>query len=411
MSTGFISNHSFGFFITKSISMKLFFTLLYASFCFIAKAQIKEFIVIDRSTQQALNSVSVFIPDKNEGAVTNDDGKVKIYFAKNTADTLVFSHVAYQTKKMVASEYLSIDTIKLIPSSILLNEVAVYSFNLEKKLTDLLTNYEKLYVTQASIHDCTYKESLQVNDTLARLAQLQIKWWDKNYRFNPKEPFDKQNQVSLTNIDYSKVLNSKSYFSNGGFIENSFIFQFLHLNFYPIILKRGSDISIQSVDKYEKNTRVVFTTPIVEKGEVVMFLNDGIIYFENETGAIEEIDLNFKYNNQIVKGNSIKEKIPYISQVKEHHLNLSLKKIEIQKWVISSFKSVMEADVEYNNTRDNVQLTQEFIITKSTKGGRIPKSEQININNPFHDNLPLKKNLDIKILLTQKEQNFINKKD
>jgi len=391
--------------------MKIFLTILYASLCLVAKAQIKEFIVIDQSTKQALSTVSVFFPDKNEGAVTNDDGKVKIYSSKNTADALVFSHVGYHTKKMEASEYLSVDTIKLIPSSILLKEVAVYSLDLKKKLADLLTNYEKLYVTQASIHDCTYKESYEVNDTLARLAQLQIKWWDKNYRFNFKESFDKQNQISLTNIDYSKVLDSKSYFSNSGFIENKFIFQLLHLNFYPIILNRGSDISLQSVAKYEKSTRVVFTTPIIEKGEVVMFLNDGIIYFDNETGAIEEIDLNFKYNNQIKKGVSRKTKTPYTSEVKEHHINLSFKKIDNQKWMISSLKSVVKADVEYNNTRDNVQLTQEFIITKTTKGGRIPKSEQININNPFHDNLPLKKNLDTKILLTQKEQDFINKKD
>jgi hypothetical protein len=391
--------------------MKIFFTLLFSGLCFMAKAQTKEFIVVDLTSQKALSTVSVFFPNKNEGAVTNDDGKVKIYYAKNSADTLVFSHVAYQTKKMIASEYLSIDTIKLIPSTILLNEVFIYSLDLEKKLADILINYEKLYATQASIHDCTYKESYEVNDTLARLAQLQIKWWDKNYRFNFKESFDKQNQISLTNIDYSKVLDSKSYFSNSGFIENKFIFQLLHLNFYPIILNRGSDISLQSVDKYEKNTRVVFTTPIIEKGEVVMFLNDGIIYFDNETGAIEEIDLNFKYNNQIKKGVSRKTKTPYTSEVKEHHINLSFKKIDNQKWMISSLKSVVEADVEYNNTRDNVQLTQEFIITKTTKGGRIPKSEQINLNNPLYENLPLKKNLDTKILLTQKEQAFINKKD
>jgi len=391
--------------------MKIFFTLLYASLCFMAKAQTKEFIVVDLTSQKALSTVSVFFPNKNEGAVTNDDGKVKIYYAKNSADTLVFSHVAYQTKKMIASEYLSIDTIKLIPSTILLNEVSIYSLDLEKKLADILINYEKLYATQASIHDCTYKESLEVNDSLARLAQLQIKWRDKNYRFNPKESFEKQNQVSLSNIDYSKVLDYKSNLSNGRHINNRDIFKWLRLNFILLVLKLGSDISIQSVEKYEKNTKVVFTTPIIENGEVVMFLNDGIIYFDNETGAIEEIDLNFKYNNQIFKGNTKKGKIPYTSEVKEHHLNLSFKKFDNQKWVISSLKFVVEADFEYNNTRDKLLNTQEFIITKSTKGGLIPKSELINLNNPFYENLPLKKNLDTKILLTQKEQDFINKKD
>jgi hypothetical protein len=198
--------------------MKLSLAIVLIFLNLFAEAQVKEFVVIDSRTKEPLNAVSTFFSASNEGSVTNADGKVKIHFVNNT-DSLLFTHVGYNPKKIVLKDYLNVDTIRLTPSSILLKEVAVYSLDLKKKLAELLKNYHKLYPSQPVIYDCTYKESQKVNDTLARLAQVQLKWYDKNYRFDFSKPFYKHNQISLSAIDYSKLASDDADLAKKSFIK------------------------------------------------------------------------------------------------------------------------------------------------------------------------------------------------
>ena len=180
--------------------MKLSLSIILTFLSLIAEAQVKEFKVIDSRTKEPIGAVSAFFSASNEGSVTNADGKVKVYFVNNT-DSLLFSHVGYDPQKILLKDYLNVDTIRLTPASILLKEVSVYSMDLKKKLTELLKNYHKLYPSQPVIYDGTYKESHKVDDTLARLAQVQLKWYDRNYRFDFSKPFYKHNQISLSTID------------------------------------------------------------------------------------------------------------------------------------------------------------------------------------------------------------------
>jgi hypothetical protein len=387
--------------------MKFYLTLFFIVLSLIVKAQVKEFIVVDSLSNKPINAVSVYLTARNEGAVSNGDGKVKVFFA-NQKDKLLISHVAYNPKEILIKDYLKVDTIRLSPSSILLMEVAVYDLDLKKKLAELLENYEKFYLNQAVIYDCTYKESVKVNDTLARLSQVQLKWHDKNYRFDFRKPYDKQNQLSLINIDYSK-LTANAAEGQKGYVENESLFKLLHLNFYTLIVSRGEDIIIQSINKTANYTKVVFSTPILEKGETVMFLNDGIIYFDNETGAIIELDFSYEYNNQIKKMTPKTDGKTYTSEVKKHHVNLSFKKVE-KKWVINAFKSVLEGEFNINNKKDDFKITQEFLITKTKNGTGIPKKEQIDLKIPFYKNLAQSTNLDSKIPLTKEEEEFMKKK-
>lgn len=387
--------------------MKIPFSILFIFLAFSVQAQVKEFILVDSLSNKPINAVSVYFTAKNEGSVSNADGKVKVYFP-NQKDKLVISHIAYNPKEILIKDYLKIDTIRLSPSSILLMEVAVYDFDLKKKLSDLLKNYEKLYLSQPVIYDCTYKESVKINDTLARLSQVQLKWSDKNYKFDFMKPYDKQNQLSLTNIDYSK-LTANAAETHRGYVKNETLIKLLHLNFYTLVVNRGDDISIQSINKTINYTKVVFSTPIVEKGETVMFLNDGIIYFDNESGAIIELDFSYDYNNQVKNSTSKINGKTYISEVKKHHVNLSFKMVE-NKWVINTLMSELKGEYRINNKIDDFKITQEFLITKTKNGTGIPKKEQIDLTKPFYENLAQSRNLDSKIPLTKEEEAFINKK-
>jgi hypothetical protein len=123
--------------------MKLSLAIVLIFLNLFAEAQVKEFVVIDSRTKEPLNAVSTFFSASNEGSVTNADGKVKIHFVNNT-DSLLFTHVGYNPKKIVLKDYVNVDTIRLTPSSILLKEVAVYSLDLKKSwlnYSKIITNY------------------------------------------------------------------------------------------------------------------------------------------------------------------------------------------------------------------------------------------------------------------------------
>lgn len=387
--------------------MKFYLSLFFTLLSLIVNAQVKDFIIVDSLTNKPINAVSAYFTAKNEGTVSNEDGKVKIYFT-NPNDKLVISHVAYNPTEIVLKDYLKVDTIRLSRSSILLMEVAVYDLDLKKKLAELLKKYEQLYLNQPVIYDCTYKESVKVNDSLARLSQVQLKWYGKNYKLNLSMPFYKQNQVSLINIDYSKfTTNAKE--THNSHLDNSYLFKLLHLNFYTYVVSKGEDISIQSINKTANYTKVVFSTPIVQKGETVMYLNDGIIYFDNETGAIIELDFPYEYNNQIKRFTSKTDGKTNTTEVKKHHVSLSFKKVE-NKWVINTLKSVIEAEFNINDKKEDIKITQEFLITKTQKGLEFPKIEQIDLKIPFYKNLAQTTNLDPKIPLTKEEEAFMKKK-
>ena len=386
--------------------MKFYLSLFFTVLSLIVNAQVKEFIIVDSLSNKPINAVSAYFTAKNEGTVSNEDGKVKIYFS-NPNDKLRLSHVAYNPTEIVLKDYLKLDTIRLSRSSILLMEVAVYDLDLKKKLAELLKKYEQLYLNKPVIYDCTYKESVKVNDSLARLSQVQLKWYDKNYRLDFRKPFDKQNQVSLINIDYSKLIENAAE-AHKGYVENEYLFKLLHLNFYTLVVNRGTDITIQSINKTANYTKVTFTTPIMEDGKIVMFLNDGIIYFDNETGAISELDFTYDYNNHKENLTS-KAGTPYITETKKHHVNLSFKKVE-DKWIINTLKSVLDGEFTSNNKKEDIKITQEFLITKTQKGVEIPKKEQIDLKKPFYENLAQTTNLDPKIPLTKEEEAFMKKK-
>ena len=141
-----------------------------------------------------------------------------------------------------------------------------------------------------------------------------------------------------------------------------------------------------------------------------MFLNDGIIYFDNESGAIIEIDFNYEYNNHTATFTSNKDKTPYTSKTKRHHVYLTFNKLNDNKWGIGTLKSVIEGEYIIGNKTESFQNTLEFLVTNSKKGGQIPVKDQIDLTKPFYENLPLYKNLASKILLTREEEEFMNKK-
>lgn len=388
--------------------MKFIFTIFLIFLVNLLNAQTKTFIIKDAVTNKPIAFANVYYPNQMLGSISNEEGRVKVPVI--SSDTLVFSYIGYEIKKILANT-LNGDTIKLNPKTIALGEVKVYSIDLRKKLINVLATYGKNYY-KAKLYDATYKESFKVNSKLVRLSQVQLKWWDKNYRYNFKERFDKQSNISLTAIDYSKRLDNKGILSNSGYLENKYFFELLHLNHYlKFLIDYGKDISIDNIEEFKDFTKVVFNARINLKGKEVSYLKKGVIYFDKQTGAISKLSFELLYNTKFKKALSTESKIPYETKTQGQNIELAFTENVNKKWSLSFFSHQLYGIVRYNNISDNVYSKQDLYITKIHLRGRIPEKQRIDLNKPFYDNLPMYRHSDAKILLTKEEQDFLKRKD
>lgn len=383
----------------------IFFYLLIICNISILRAQIKEFIILDSLNKKPIIDVNVYITGTKEGAITNEDGKVSV-IKKDT--TITISHISYNKKKKKFSEIN--DTIYLIPKVFELNEVVIHNIDLNKKLNYVLHNYENLYNTKTKNYECSYKEILNINGNISRLSQVQIDWWSKSYKYDFTKSHDSQNQVKLLSIDYSKKHDDRELMTNGGFVSNELIFEYLHLNYYPNYLIQFCDnISINSVNTTKDNvTKVIFNAEVLVNGEKIADHVNSLLFFEAKSGAILSLQLNIEYLNQQSKGVSRNKKIPYVSSVKKHVLDLKFNDFGKNKLDLTFFSSNVFGEVSYENKTDNLEIIQTMYITNIKEKKKIKKSERLNITNSFYESIPVKNTISPKILLTKKEIDFIN---
>jgi hypothetical protein len=368
-------------------------------------SQIREFTIVDASLKLPVSNVNIFNQKSLQGTISNDDGKFKIL---NNNDTLTFSHIAFKIKKISINKQYTKDTVFLVPKEIKLDEIIISNIDLKNKLQFILNNFNKLYDTEKKILECTYKEKLKVNNNLVRLSQVQLEWWNRNYNYDFKEKLKTQNQIKIVNIDYSKKLEFQNILSNGGFIENKYLFEYLHLNYYPnYIISYAKNIVIKLVKKGDTNTKIIFNANIVVGNKIIAKLVNSSIYFNNETNAIEKLNLQINYLNQTKKGLSRIDKIPYKSKVQTHFLDINFNYDYKNKLILSSFFSKIIGAVEYNQTQDKLLIEQYFIITGIKKGKKIKRKYRVNLSQPLYDSFPISKNGSEKILLSKEEMSFI----
>ena len=392
----------------KELSMrKIIIALLLVFYSIASKSQTSEFIIMDSSTTRPVSSVNVFSFNTLEGTISNKEGRIKI---PTNDDVFILSHVGYQTKEVAFHQGLE-DSIYLIPNTIELQEVSISNVDIEKKLQYVLENYDQLYETSPALFESTYKESLKVSGEMARLSQVQLQWWNKSYKYNFDRPFDKQNQMSVEAIDYSKILDNRTILANGGFLDNKNFFQFVHLNYYPVFLSSfGRDIHITAVENQEQVMKITFDAAVEVDGETVSRLKDCELYFDNETGAILELYFQIIYENNPVEGFSRTLKIPYTSVMKKHELRISFNKVPDSKLMLSSFYSHINADVQYQDKIEQLEINQNIFITKSAGNKPIRRKDRIDLTIPFYESFPTNKQSDSKILLSQEELAFIEGK-
>lgn len=380
--------------------------LLSLFFPFLLMSQFIELTIIDKETNEPISDVNVVFSNSDEGTISNLDGKIKVGI---TSNVMTLSHITYKTLKLKFQDLDSANIVYLSPANIVLDEVVVYNLDLKEKLRQVLSNYDNLYVNGDKTYQCTYKEGFRVNDSLVRLFQTRMQWWNSNYRLDFEAPFDKQNQVKIEGVDYSKLELDKNVF--GGSLVNRDFFNFLHLDYYLyVIINLGKGISINSIEKIDDFTKIVFDASIEENEVVVGDLKKNEIYFNNETGAIHKLITKFiPAQSNIQKGITRVEKLAFSYQSKtliryvsfvNHGDKLRLNQFRLQ--------DIGEVKYEKNNAIFKIENQQNLYITMVELGKKIPKKERIDLKLPFHESLPEFNKSIPKIILTNEEQEFIN---
>ncbi len=89
--------------------------------------------IIDGKNNQPLSFVNIGIKNSSAGTVSNSDGEFELQ-VKSMQDTLVFSYIGYQSKKIAVSSISAIAFIRLEPKSYVIDEIEVTSTNFDVEL-------------------------------------------------------------------------------------------------------------------------------------------------------------------------------------------------------------------------------------------------------------------------------------
>lgn len=389
----------------KTLITSFLFCIAYTSF-----SQSKEFVILDNNSKKPIDLVQVFYPSLDIGGLSNADGKVKIPLLENE---IITSHINYTQKKFTFDFFKQKDTLFLIPKTNQLDEVVIYNLDIKQKFKDILENsYLKKYSTKKVIHNCTYKETFSVNDSLSRLFQAQLDWFSKNSLFKTNTAIDKQNIINLESVDYSKIidLDNSLASSKAAYVENKIFFQFAHLNLIlELLINLTEDYEIESIQKNENTNTVYFNATLKQEGKIVYNHKNSLIVFDKDYKAIKQLKFNMIYDTDFEDDISKIYNIPYKKKTENHITELSFRKLKNGKYSISYYISKLKGIIKTENNTDKITSEQSLFVTESRLGKKLTKGN-IDFYQPFYKNVPksLKTN-DVKILLTENEKYFLEK--
>jgi len=371
-------------------------------------SQKKTITVIDNSTSLPIENVNVCYSNLGEGTFTNLEGKASINIKAND---LKITNINYEDLIIKPNLLISIDTIRIIQKTNVLDEVIVNSFNLNKTIKYVLENYSNLYVNTPFEKECEFKDIVTVNNQLRRLILTKVNWWDKSYE-------RKKNDVKLrlVAIDYNKNepfgiftdvprLNSAS---KNGYTTPSSIINTIYLNtllnsLMPfiadatiIIENSPSDIIVLSFETvWVKNNS--FSNKI--KGQFI---------FDKLSKAIIEIHYDVDHKDNIEKGIVKENKKESKSETKKATLRMSFDKTLSNKWSLKTYESNVESDVTYDNKINNLVFKNSIFVLKETAVKKVNNDGLIDLTKPIFQSLPSKTiSNSNSILLTEEERKFI----
>ncbi len=372
-------------------------------------AQYIEVTVKDAKTGEVIPSVYVKAVKQNEKfeTISNPEGNIKLPIK---CDSIIASHVAYESLRIDGNQ-LDKNILYLISKTTTLASITIYSTDLREKIEYVLKNFSRFYINNERTYHCTYKETLKVDDSLVRLLQFNLNWWDKEYEANLKKTFEYQNQVAIDAVSYSRTIEGKTVYSAA--LSNKSLFAALHLNNYLTgLLWQTKDYIILAIEKTNTSTKISFDAALENDGSIIGNLKDSYFIFDNKTNALLELHTQLIYaDDRIEHVVSRKEKIPLMIKYKKEMRTMSFVEYK-SKLRLSFFEHLGEHEDQIKNSTYLSENKLSLYIIGVDKGNIIPHESKLNLEEKsiyeYIENTPKK---DPTILLTQEEQEFVKGND
>lgn len=358
--------------------------------------------VLDEDNSKAIANARIV--SENQIVYTNEDG-----FAPVSAQNKRFeiSAPGYQTQKLSAFR----NVVKLQAKVTDIDEVKIVNVNLMPLFEDLSKNYHKRYYDEPSLYDVTLKSKSFNNNQLTMLVIAEAKMWTKsnsyNYKDGIRKNYDNILQMQLNNVKYFKkkkegVFNSKSNdFNHADMGDYFFNFEIQRL-ITNMKMKKSKTIGRllgEKGDLQQIGINIKSENGIIIEGEMEYNKKDKVITF---------YEVNYQQSGYPPYKKKNTEGVEYDFQLGDVWVTFDFYKKD--KTYVSALKKT-EADnfkITHDGITDIRKSSTEMIyntFSKSDKKGLEPK---VDFSKDFWDNVPVKEDKETTILLSQKEQDFVN---
>jgi hypothetical protein len=391
---------------------KKYFRTLVLLISMISYSQNKEILVLDSATKLPIETANIYYPSIQEGTFTNSDGKAIIMMRDYD---LKISHIGYEEKIINYKELQNANTYFLTPKSIILDEVVVKYFNLNKALNYVLENYENLYENQPFEKECNFKETLSIDNILKRLIVTKVNWWSRSYKIKHMSDL----KLRLGSIDFNKNnpmdvftdIPKENIPSNSGFIDTKNLISTIYLNSFLINFMKYNPKLEAVVENSSTNETIVSFTSDWKTTNDYSFRSKGKIIFDKETKAIISFTNEVENENRITKSLTSKSKKEFSYENINSISIINFKKNIDNKWALNSFEVSADFSITYNDIKHQGNLKNNLYVLKNTAIKKVNNEGRINLSKPIYQNLPQNSITSTNsILLSNEENNFIEGK-
>ncbi|HBX89525.1 MAG TPA: hypothetical protein DEG09_13030 [Marinilabiliaceae bacterium] len=150
---------------------KATFIILFLGTCLMLSAREYRFRIIDTAQGTALAYASFYLKNSNIGTVSNEEGYVVINGMSFESDTVIVSHLGYETKTIPFSSLLGEEEIKIESQAIALREVIVSPMSAKDLVKRATENLIINYPTKVTVHNFSVNHIIFTSDSI--ISQFQ----------------------------------------------------------------------------------------------------------------------------------------------------------------------------------------------------------------------------------------------
>lgn len=295
--------------------------------------------VINSGSREALENVSVYIKDGNQGTFTNKEGNF-IFSTDIKNGTLVFQLIGFKPNEISIESALDELLILLDPDPFFLDEVVVEADSSLTILTEAFSRLRKNYPNKQHLLKGYYRESVLKDDSYVRFLDAAIGINDFSYHSDPlkrkiqvynlrkSENFVEENLITkifsklfrksndfLINLNLYDIL--RRYFKNPSFFKgmNKDLLDFFDFKMDSILMNGGEPIA-----------KIEFSAA------TMMYDTNGHFYVNLNDFAIVRFEVSRVFSNRISNDSTWKK-------ASEMNALIEYRKIN-DKYFLSKFESV-----------------------------------------------------------------------